>query len=666
MVGRRAFAIVMASGMMGLWASTAQGQGQAAAAPAAAADKPLTIHDFVREPAMSRPEISPDGKRVAWVREHAVVVYNRETQTMKALPSPDNRLDHVQWVNNDYFVVYIKGDAVQEGNEVTVTGFSPLVMTKDDTFVRLLFERDGKSMTRGDLRPVVSFTDGPTPQAITIGPNNVYLTDVATGKFTIGARLMDGGPHWFDPHGGERMAPEIKGFQDYKTNYGYLRVYIHYRATPDGPVRDLVLPKQDHLVYDTLHYASGDQAIYWTQFDEAKGELQVWRFDMATGNKTLIKTGNNKQMDVVIDKTGHLAGFRTETDRIETEWTDPFRIKLTDAVQKIFPKASVTIADITEDGKVVVFLISAPDAPDSYYLYDTDAKSLDEIGTQYPELEDKPLGEMAYITYKARDGLEIPAYVVKLKDTPANAPLVVMPHGGPAGRDVYAYNYMAEYLASKGYVVLEPQYRGSAGFGEAFQQAGNKHLAQMTTDLEDGVRYLAAQGTIDPKKVCIFGWSWGGYLAQAALAFTPKTYICGVSGDGVADLYDQMDYTNGVIWGGYALDYWRSVIGEPMLDAAMVHATSPIEHVDAIRAPLLLIHGTEDIVVSKHQSEHMNAAMQKAGKTVTYLPIQYMHHGPETYAERMQVMKAVDDFISAAFAKAGTTAPAAAARTETK
>jgi dipeptidyl aminopeptidase/acylaminoacyl peptidase len=195
-----------------------------------------------------------------------------------------------------------------------------------------------------------------------------------------------------------------------------------------------------------------------------------------------------------------------------------------------------------------------------------------------------------------------------------------------------------------------PQYRGSSGFGDTFQHAGDKRLAQMTTDLEDGVRYLAAQGMIDPAKVCVFGWSWGGYLAQAALAFTPNTYACGVSGDGISNLYEDMDEDFDLGW--YSTDYWRSIIGRPIMDAAMIHATSPIEHVDAIRAPLLLIHGTKDEVVDKAQSEHMNAAMLKAGKAVTYLPVQYMHHGPATYEERLQVMQAVDVFIAKAFGEA--------------
>ncbi len=658
MLRRWGLAIAVASGFMGvsagpIWAQTA------------GAPQPLPAEDFARDPDMCPPQVSPDGKRVAWVRGHEIVVYNRETDVEKVQPVPDNKLGDVQWINNDYFVVDLKDDTLKESKWwVNKTVYSPMLMTKDDTFVRMLLERGDKGLRRQDLRFIVGFVDGPQPQALTLRDGLVLMTDVATGSYRTGARLMDGLPdtaHNFDRQGVERLAVE---FGTGKANYGATSLLLHYRATPDGPVRILAQSKRDHIFYGDVEYAEAENAIYWTQFDDEKGQMSIVRFDMATATQTVVKTSDNKMTDYLLDKTGHLVGFATEKGRVEVEWTDPFRLQLIAAVQKIFPKASIGVTDISRDNKTVVLEVSAPDAADSYYLYNVDDKALDLIGTDYPELQGQPLGEMTYITYKARDGLEIPAYVVKRKDAPAHAPLVVMPHGGPADRDDYDFDFMAQFLASRGYVVLEPQYRGSSGFGDAFQHAGDKHLAQMTTDLEDGVRDLAAQGTIDPAKVCVAGWSWGGYLADAALAFTPGTYACGISGDGVSDLYEDLSDNDDDWLGGFSEDYWRSVIGRAISDAAMIHATSPIEHVDAIRAPLLLIHGTKDEVVDIHQSERMNAAMLKAGKSVTYLPIQYMHHGPHTEAERLTVLKAMDSFIADAFAKAGTgsgaPAPAAA------
>ncbi len=670
MAGRKiaavAVAIVGMGGLIGLsmgsvWAQTAApiAVPPSVASAAAGSGGSAGIEDFTRDPDMNVPQLSPDGKWLAWVRGHDINVYDIAGDKIRTLTSSEDApLESVEWVNNDYFVVNLKDDQVHKGRMVTNTVYSPMVMTRDAKFVHVLFAHDNRPVQMIDILPVDGYVDGPAPYAVSATSDHIYMTDITTGKQKIGPRLMTGYLHFFDRSGVERVAEDV---EDIKTDYGISHMVLRYRADATHS-QSLNLPKQDHLLYLNVSYAEGENSIYWTQLDDLKGEASVWRLDMTSGAKTLVKTSNNKSLDVVLDKGGHLAGFSTERDRVETEWIDPFRSKLVAAVQRMFPKATVTIADMTDDAKVVVFLISAPDSPDSFYLYDTTTKSLDEIGTDYPQLLDQPLGEMSYITYKARDGLEIPAYVIKRKDTPANAPLVVMPHGGPAARDVYDFNYAAEYLASKGYVVLEPQYRGSAGFGDAFQHAGDKHLAQMTTDLEDGVRYLAAQGLIDPAKVCVFGWSWGGYLAEAALAFTPKTYVCGVSGAGVSDLYESLDEHNDFWWGGYSTDYWRSVIGNPSSDRAMIHATSPIEHVDAIQAPLLLIHGTEDQVVDKRQSERMNAAMLKAGKKVTYLPIQYMHHGPHKAAERLEVMKTVDAFIADVFAKAdGQTTPAATA-----
>ncbi len=207
-------------------------------------------------------------------------------------------------------------------------------------------------------------------------------------------------------------------------------------------------------------------------------------------------------------------------------------------------------------------------------------------------------------------------------------------------------------------MVLQPQYRGSAGFGDAFQRAGNMHLAQMTTDLEDGVRYLAAQGTIDPSRVCVVGWSWGGYLALAGLAFTPDTYVCGISGDGISDLMQALNDSYDDLWGGHVGAYWREVIGTKGRDSDMIHATSPVDHAGNIKAPLMLIHGKADGVVDIHQSDHMNAAMKNAGKDVTYITVPNMGHGPSTPDDRLTLLKDMDGFITKAFGKGSPPTPA--------
>ena len=603
---------------------------------------------FTRDANMSPPLVSPDGVCLAWIENNELNIYNWEADTVETLKGGENDFASVEWINKDYLAIYLVTKEVPESRYIRTVGYSPLVVTKEAKFVRLLFAHDGDKISAADLRPIIRYIDAPEPYVIVIGSNNTNFIDVATGKRRIGPRLMDGEVHFFDRNGQERASVEIL---DGKVSFGMISLIFRYRATAGGKVETLHLPKQPDAYYTTFHYAEFDNALYWTEFNYTAGTATIYRYDLTTAAKSVHTTGTNKNMDLAFDTAGRVVGVTTVTDRVKTDWTDPHYLKITAAVQALFPSATVEITDVTEDGTQVVLMVAAPEAPDSYYHYSTESRELVLVGVNYPELDGQTLAHMTYVTYKARDGLDIPAYITKRKDTLPGAPLIVFPHGGPAARDVYGFDYQAQFFASRGYVVLQPQYRGSAGFSDAFERAGNKHMAQMTTDLEDGVRSLQAQGMINPAKVCVAGWSWGGYLAQAGLAFTPDTYVCGISGAGISDLFESLDDDNDFYWGGYGNEYWRAIIGSAMGDHDMIRATSPIFHVDAIKAPLLLIHGESDDNVNVRQSKRMNEEMGKAGKAVTYLPVKYMHHGPGTAEERLLVLKAMDSFIADAFAR---------------
>jgi dienelactone hydrolase len=618
-------------------------------ARADAAAIPLTPEFFTRDRFMSPPQISPDRTHLAWVEGDRIIVHDLRDHSEKALQAGAHKFNVLQWVGNDYLVVYLKDDKIQKStNWLRVIDYSPAVITKDAKFLRLLFAPEGHPIAGGNLAPIGGFVEGSSPYAVTLGQTFSRYLDIATGKITSGEHLLPADYHFIDQQGRERVAVKIV---DGKISYGYTSLIFQYRAAPGAPQQVLRLPQQGKIYYINFNYCEYDNALYWTEFDYSKSLCSMYRFDIATSQKSLYRSGPNKDMDLVFDKFGHIVGISTITDRIHTEWIDPFHLKIISAVEKLFPDSFVDIADMTEDQKGIVFLVSAPEAPDSYYYYSAETHDLVRIGGNYPELDGQTLAPMTYITYKARDGLDIPAYVTKRKDTPVHAPLIVFPHGGPALRDIYYFDYQAQYLASKGYVVLQPQYRGSGGFGDAFERAGNIHLDLMTTDLEDGVRFLAAKNMIDPRKVCVAGWSWGGYLAEAALAFTPDTYACGIAGAGVSDLFTSLRDDDDVWWGGYGREYWRGIIGNPGRDADKIHAVSPIEHVNAIKAPLLLIHGDSDDNVKVSHSRKMNAAMKAAGKDVTYIEVKTMRHGPNDADQRLMALKAMDDFITKSFAK---------------
>jgi dipeptidyl aminopeptidase/acylaminoacyl peptidase len=229
-----------------------------------------------------------------------------------------------------------------------------------------------------------------------------------------------------------------------------------------------------------------------------------------------------------------------------------------------------------------------------------------------------------FFSYAARDGLSIPAYLtLPYGSSGRNLPLVVMPHGGPEARDGGDFDGWAQFLASRGYAVLQPQFRGSAGFGKAFRDAGRRKWGlEMQHDVTDGVKHLIATGVADASRVCIVGWSYGGYSTLAGLAFSPELYKCGVAGAAVSDLPEMLDWVTKRQ--GRDLredDYWTLVIGHRMADHDRLVATSPARHASKIRVPVLLVHGRDDTTVPIAQSEIMANALKLANKPYEFVAI---------------------------------------------
>jgi dipeptidyl aminopeptidase/acylaminoacyl peptidase len=257
------------------------------------------------------------------------------------------------------------------------------------------------------------------------------------------------------------------------------------------------------------------------------------------------------------------------------------------------------------------------------------------------------LGDVKGISYKARDGTEIPAFLtMPPTKSAAPLPLVVLPHGGPQARDYLKFDWLVQFLASRGYVVLQPQFRGSTGFGDAFREAGYRQWGGlMQDDITDGVRAMIDQGIADAHRICIVGASYGGYAALAGAAFTPDLYSCAVSISGVSDLPALMRESVPIYGGALStsLSDWKMRIGAPN-DSALT-AKSPINSVRTIKIPVLIVYGTGDGVVPNEQSERMARALKSAGKSVTVSVLQGEDHWLSRTETRMQVLKDLDAFL---------------------
>ncbi len=320
-------------------------------------------------------------------------------------------------------------------------------------------------------------------------------------------------------------------------------------------------------------------------------------------------------------------------------------------VLQAFPGEHVELASWSGDRKHIVVKVEGPRDGVGYFTVDLTAHTAGWLADEYAKIGPEAVAEKKLVHYAAADGLEIPAYLTLPKDRPAkNLPTVVLVHGGPAAGDEPGFDWWAQALASRGYAVLQPQYRGSTGLGEKHLEAGfGQWGKKMQTDLSDGVRELAKQGVVDPKRVCIMGASYGGYAALAGAAFDPGVYRCAVSLAGPADLRGMLAYEREMTNGSknVVLRYWDRFMGAASPNDPALDAISPALHADRVSIPVLLIHGQDDTVVQYRQSREMEQALKRAGKPVEMVTLKSEDHWLSRSETRQQMLKAAVAFVEA-------------------
>jgi dipeptidyl aminopeptidase/acylaminoacyl peptidase len=317
-----------------------------------------------------------------------------------------------------------------------------------------------------------------------------------------------------------------------------------------------------------------------------------------------------------------------------------------DNVRKNFEGERTSLVSLDADMLRFVMRVDGPTHGYLYELVDMGTNKIEPLGDIYAG-GIKPY-EVRHITYEAADGLQIPAFLTLPRGRAEHdLPLVVLPHGGPQVLDTADFDWWSQALADQGYAVLRPNYRGS-DLSPKFVEAGYGEWGRkMQTDLSDGVRYLAKQGIIDPKRVCIVGASYGGYAALAGATLDPGVYRCAVSDAGLSDLSLMLTWVEQR--GGYGPQrverYWDRFMGAKSPHDPALDAISPIKHIAAITAPVLLIHGKDDTVVPYRQSEVMLEAMRQANKSVQLVTLNHEDHWLSRGDTRTQMLQATVTFL---------------------
>ena len=333
-----------------------------------------------------------------------------------------------------------------------------------------------------------------------------------------------------------------------------------------------------------------------------------------------------KEDEVLVDPVSGLwIGTLKDGDLPTPHFFDPTLDVRAKAVLDGVPGLSVTLLDHTSSLSRMIIRTTGLGDAGTYWLVDVATLKVELIGRKYPKVPSDAVGPIKMVDWKATDGQPLRGVLsLPPRRSPRNLPLIVMPHGGPEARDYPDFDWWPQLFASRGYAVFQPNFRGSSGYGQPLRNAGFGQFGRkMQTDISDGVAMLAAEGVIDPKRVCIIGWSYGGYAAQMGVTSQHGLYRCAVSMAGLSDLNAFLDYV--ALKAGDESDavrYWEKFMGVTSRSARELKEISPLRLADRVDAPMLLIHGKDDTVSPVEQTEQMARALTAAGKPVetVFLP----------------------------------------------
>ena len=318
-----------------------------------------------------------------------------------------------------------------------------------------------------------------------------------------------------------------------------------------------------------------------------------------------------------------------------------------DMVLKSFPGEQVDPVSWSLDRNKVVVKVTGIQHGIVYAVVDLVSHEATQIGQAYAGIKADDLGDVDIVRYPAKDGLPIQAFLTLPNGRePKNLPLIVLPHGGPSTHDESGFDWLAQALASRGYAVLQPQFRGSSGFDLKLEAAGFGEFGRkMQSDLSDGVRALAAKGYVDPKRVCIVGASYGGYAALTGVTIERGVYRCAVAVAGVSDMRTMIGGGEVDAEHSRTVRYWDRFVGAKDPKDPVFDQISPLKHADMASAPILLIHGKDDTVVPIDQSRKMEAALERANKPVEFVTLSKEDHWLSREATRLQMLQATVTFL---------------------
>lgn len=608
----------------------------------------LNAEAFSHLAALSGPKLSPDGTKlvgkVARNGEYYLMVVPLDGGAPALVATGDNDLVGWRWVNNDWLVVTVGATMpiVVPGYEAYLT--RALGVSSDGKKVIPLL-KNVKDIAQNGADLVWVARDG-TPR-VRIGVQRsiyidepkfypeIYEVDVSTGRNKLVQGNREGIFDWYgDADGNIRMGLGRTGRYT-----GAPRAI--YRGSDGENFRELAITDGKDSAPIPAMFLPGGKALAIDE--DERGFSAVYEYDAATlkvGKKLYSSDGYDIGGIAATPDGRGVAGYYLSESETSVKWIDPAMVALNSEVNAMVKGASGAIISVSDDLNRAVVDFSAADTPGAKFLYDRTNKSMRRLGFGNSAIGMAKLNPVRSIRYPARDGLSIEAILTMPKGKATNLPLIVMPHGGPFSRDFAEWDWWAQFLAQKGYAVVQPNYRGSSGYGTAFTDKGKGEWGlKMQDDLNDSVAYLAKIGVADAKRVCMVGASYGGYAAMRAAERDGAMYRCAISYAGVSDLNKMAKQADRNLFGPRTAQWLR----EQAPDLAGV---SPINRPDKFAIPILIVHGKKDMRVAVAQSRSMADKLKQSGRNVIYIEQPLADHHFSRSEDRLEFLKAMEAFLA--------------------
>lgn len=594
----------------------------------------VPLKDFFKNPEKTGYQISPDGNYFSFLapwesRLNIFVQKIGDNDAVRITSAKERDITSYFWKGNNK-IMYLQDKAGDEN-------FKLYSVNKDGSDLKLLTPEDKvRAGIVDDLEDIDDYmlisTNERNPQAF-----DVYRLNVNTGEKKMIAENPGNIMGWITDHDGKlRVATASDGVNS----------VVLYRDTEEEPFKEVLVTNfRDEL--NPLFFTFDNKFMYASS-NLGRDKSAIVKFDIANG-KELELMYENPDVDVsglsYSRKRKVLTTISYVKEKREMKFLDSETEKRYDRLKKELGDYEVVITGLNKNEDKFLVRTYSDRSLGSYYFYDAASDKLSKIVEVSPWLNENELAVQKPVTYKSRDGLTIHGYLtLPVGVEPKNLPVVMNIHGGPWARDNWGFNPEVQFLANRGFAVLQVNYRGSTGYGKKFWEASFREWGKkMQDDVSDGVKWLISEGIANPKKVGIYGGSYGGYATLAGLAFSPELYACGVDYVGVSNLFTFMK-TIPPYWEPFRKMMYE-MVGNPEVDSALFVSASPVFHADKIVAPLFVAQGKMDPRVNIAESDQMVEAMKKRGVEVEYMVKDNEGHGFRNEENRFAFYGAMETFL---------------------